>query len=289
MEHGGGGALAGGGWQQQQQGPRQPEPSDSPTQVGGFCEASRHRCCCMCPVVLARAACLLRRVDPSVCTLGPPWYSEPAQSLCACCFCSSAAQHMLLQCCVAAAATVMMCGCLLMMLCCCVAAGAVLLQAFKKLRADLGPFSRALHSSHTPLPAAAATPADQHQQQQQGTDPAAAAAAAGEGATTTAAAAAALGGALQGSGTYLGGSVGQLLGGLGGTQHGSTLSLSDLFKMDEDTQVGPFSAVLQLLFQWFAAGFRVGRWSCSHQVPCSCLPISSSVGSNSVCGWWQWW
>lgn len=34
--------------------------------------------------------------------------------------------------------------------------------------------------------------------------------------------------------------MGQLLGGLGGpgAQHGSTLSLSDLFRMDEDTQVG---------------------------------------------------
>jgi hypothetical protein len=86
--------------------------------------------------------------------------------------------------------------------------------------------------------AAAATPPSHQQQQQQGHT--AAAAAGEEGAMTAAAAAAALGGALHGSGTYLGGSTGQLLGGLGGlgTQHGSALSLSDLFKMDEDTQVG---------------------------------------------------
>jgi hypothetical protein len=113
------------------------------------------------------------------------------------------------------------------------------LQAFKKLRADLGPFPRAVHSSPMPHPAAAAaaaTPPSQQQQQQQGHP----ATTGEEGAMTTAAAAAALGGSLHGGGTYLGGSMGQLLGGLGGlgTQHGSALSLSDLFKMDEDTQVG---------------------------------------------------
>lgn len=88
-----------------------------------------------------------------------------------------------------------------------------------------------------PPPAAAPT----QQQLQSGTAAAAAAAAGGEGAaagisSAAAAAAAAVagtgGGQLHGSGGFLGGSMGQLLG--LGAQHGSALSLSDLFRMDED-------------------------------------------------------
>jgi hypothetical protein len=114
------------------------------------------------------------------------------------------------------------------------------LQAFKKLRADLGPFSRAVQSMPPP-----AEPTQQQQEQQRQSGPAGtppAAAAAGAAGLSTAAAAAAVagsgGGPLHGSGGFLGGSMGQLLG-LGGlgAQHGSALSLSDLFKMDEDSQV----------------------------------------------------